>query len=280
MSYEKLGFVSGQILKAEHLNHMEEGIANTSWNDLTDKPFGEDPNGLELVCNFTISAPTTDPAGRLRYTTQDKFVPTIGKKYRLVAKNAYGAERIGEYECVYTNMMGMFDKYIIGGANEKISASLTSTTWEIVVDNENGTFSPQIIELYEVTIVIKTLDPKYLPAPKLLGEITLTSENCSTEGGSTELYYADGEIERIVAGISEAIKEATAVSCAVEVAGVRYRAALSIWEENGISFLYCFMPYSDSIFQFSITPNYVSVPDSTVTAVMAGYPMTIKVYAT
>ena len=43
MSYEKLGFVSGQILTAQHLNHMEDGIANaggvTSWNDLTDKPF-------------------------------------------------------------------------------------------------------------------------------------------------------------------------------------------------------------------------------------------------
>lgn len=43
MSYEKLGFVSGQTLKAEHLNYMEDGIANaggvTSWNDLQDKPF-------------------------------------------------------------------------------------------------------------------------------------------------------------------------------------------------------------------------------------------------
>ena len=28
MSYEKLGFISNQILKAEHLNHMEDGIAN------------------------------------------------------------------------------------------------------------------------------------------------------------------------------------------------------------------------------------------------------------
>lgn len=26
MSYEKLGFENGQVLKAEHLNHMEEGI--------------------------------------------------------------------------------------------------------------------------------------------------------------------------------------------------------------------------------------------------------------
>lgn len=29
MSYEKLGFEKGQILKAEHLNHMEDGIASS-----------------------------------------------------------------------------------------------------------------------------------------------------------------------------------------------------------------------------------------------------------
>lgn len=28
MSYEKLGFEKGQVLKAEHLNHIEDGIAN------------------------------------------------------------------------------------------------------------------------------------------------------------------------------------------------------------------------------------------------------------
>lgn len=30
MSYEKLGFQKGQLLKAEHLNHIEEGIAGMS----------------------------------------------------------------------------------------------------------------------------------------------------------------------------------------------------------------------------------------------------------
>ena len=50
MSYEKLGFEKGQVLKAEHLNHMEDGIANAggvgfeywkgnvTWNN-TDKYF-------------------------------------------------------------------------------------------------------------------------------------------------------------------------------------------------------------------------------------------------
>lgn len=48
MSYEKLGFVSGQTLKAEHLNHMEDGIANISWNDLQDRPFWKEPKKVSV----------------------------------------------------------------------------------------------------------------------------------------------------------------------------------------------------------------------------------------
>lgn len=58
MSYEKLGFVSGQTLKAEHLNHMEDGIANsggvTSWNDLSDRPFYEEVKMGNVVENYTV----------------------------------------------------------------------------------------------------------------------------------------------------------------------------------------------------------------------------------
>lgn len=35
MAYEKLGFTSGQVLKADHLNHIEEGIANASGETCT-----------------------------------------------------------------------------------------------------------------------------------------------------------------------------------------------------------------------------------------------------
>ena len=41
MAYEKQNFENGQVLKAEHLNHIEDGIVNQSYNDLKDKPFGE-----------------------------------------------------------------------------------------------------------------------------------------------------------------------------------------------------------------------------------------------
>lgn len=58
MSYNKLGFTSGQTLKAEHLNHMEEGIANAggaSWDNITDKP-----SYLPVIeCAFTEILPET-----------------------------------------------------------------------------------------------------------------------------------------------------------------------------------------------------------------------------
>lgn len=41
MVYEKQNFEDGQVLKAEHLNKIEDELARAkSWNDLTDKPFG------------------------------------------------------------------------------------------------------------------------------------------------------------------------------------------------------------------------------------------------
>lgn len=38
MPYEKLNFVGGQILKADHLNHIESGFENIRYSDIKDKP--------------------------------------------------------------------------------------------------------------------------------------------------------------------------------------------------------------------------------------------------
>lgn len=62
MSYEKLGLTNGTVLTAEHLNHIEDGIANaggvTDYNDLENKPcgyiFGEEQN---LLSPYTVYSP-------------------------------------------------------------------------------------------------------------------------------------------------------------------------------------------------------------------------------
>ena len=41
--YEKQNFTDGQVLEAEHLNKMEDELARPkSWNELADKPFGDE----------------------------------------------------------------------------------------------------------------------------------------------------------------------------------------------------------------------------------------------
>ena len=63
MNYTKQNFVDGQTLKADHLNHIEDGIYNlstnggggvSSWNDLTDKPFGYEEKKLVCCENVTV----------------------------------------------------------------------------------------------------------------------------------------------------------------------------------------------------------------------------------
>lgn len=56
-NYVKQNFVSGQVLKAEHMNYIEAGIeqlSNPSWNDLADRPFGE----------TTVTSNISVPAGK------------------------------------------------------------------------------------------------------------------------------------------------------------------------------------------------------------------------
>lgn len=54
MSYEKLGFTSGQTLKAEHLNHMEDGIANAGGAEIIEATVNtEFTNALNLPTTST-----------------------------------------------------------------------------------------------------------------------------------------------------------------------------------------------------------------------------------
>lgn len=164
MSYEKLGFTSGQTLKAEHLNHMEEGIANaggvSSWNDLTDKPFGE-----EITTIF--------PETELIFTDMGGMIGTqLAFPVELIAGNIYTVVYNGEsFECraasedsteeMYLGNYGMItgdgdtgEPFIIGvfGGNLVIIslAGLSSAT--ISIHGE----------------AIKTIPPEYAPQPEYI----------------------------------------------------------------------------------------------------------------
>ena len=74
MAYNKQNFLDGQVLKAEHLNHMEEGFENLSWNDLKHKPFGS--IALSDSCSFA-AAPAVyfDLAGQMKFYKISDLTP-------------------------------------------------------------------------------------------------------------------------------------------------------------------------------------------------------------
>ena len=421
MSYEKLGFVSNQVLKAEHLNHMEDGIANISWNDLQDKPFGAEVTEVELLPKTTFDFDNLED-GRARidpielvagetylvtwdgkeynskaieffggaiaignvYTITDGefgaestgepfFVTTDGKTLTMIASiydygihtisiskraeiikpidNKYLPEQL-QFGITVSEEIPTFDgdltskeyytlgndiyfvkasdtiltaKELIGskitvyyyifnkGVREfeiteemlestslsdtctVLAVGVTGDNWFSVFNEElmgipagsyyvyHGDIESGLCDYYTASLelkpTIKTIDEKYLPAPKLLGEITLTSENCTTEGDSVTLYYNQQLIVTMTDLLNTA-KEANTVLCVLGVADVRYKTTTTIAEIAGSNYLYCSAYYSSEPLHIFIGETYAEVGAFIYQAVMGGHPMTIKVYAT
>ena len=82
MAYTKQNFENGQILTAEQLNHMEQGIAAPDWDDVTNKPFYDiepwippvtlpEPGEEEMIIrNHMISASATDKVCWIKENTK------------------------------------------------------------------------------------------------------------------------------------------------------------------------------------------------------------------
>lgn len=88
MSYTKQNFENGQVLTAEHLNNMEDGIkavseeiANYSWNDLKDKPFGE--GATEILPLSDVSFVFDESYGSSNAIIENNVPLTIGDTLRV-----------------------------------------------------------------------------------------------------------------------------------------------------------------------------------------------------
>lgn len=102
MSYEKLGFTSGQTLKAEHLNHMEDGIANAGGgaNDRVRVMFDAD----SWTSDKTYEEIMQELNGR-----GAEYLDIITKGYRAVRPLLVGiSEEEGIYMVLPTNVMTSF----------------------------------------------------------------------------------------------------------------------------------------------------------------------------
>lgn len=184
MSYNKLGFIKGQTLKAEHLNHMEEGIANVSWNDLTDKPFGESVSyGDTLSINLDALSSedvVMDTSGwNIKVSdatpTLNEFVNGV-----IIQNTENGQYNVLYDEILYQNENSPFDDMVIFEMFVVIPSDNFTMNFDggEMVFPEKGTYilaeaAAGMAGILDVTIpgyngfettVTKKIDEKYLPA--------------------------------------------------------------------------------------------------------------------
>lgn len=192
MEYIKQNFVDGQTLKADHLNHMEDGIANasggggSSWNDLTDKPFyhkstptvGMEKQTIEIVQKEsgygTVFGGTTNGFGDIIASVS----PDTGKGCSFTTNFEAGDKIVVtldgvDYETILTNN-GAHGYYAGNGmyyCGYNTSADDTSWSFYFTLLNESGFdvwMSEENVGTHEISIQVyreehKNLDEEFIP---------------------------------------------------------------------------------------------------------------------
>jgi hypothetical protein len=172
MSYEKLGFVSGQTLKAEHLNHMEEGIAKAGGGADWKANEGEDG----YIKNRTHWEQEVDgvivlPEQTYTLENQDGIFGTmLSSPFSLEAGKTYKVVWNGE---IYVNKSLEFDGFVFVGDGSATGIPVESSGEPFVIGYDAvGDYGMMVsidgsaevtMSLREVGATIHKLDVKYLP---------------------------------------------------------------------------------------------------------------------
>lgn len=169
MSYEKLGFVKGQTLKAEHLNHMEEGISNASGADWNAKEgevgYIENRTHYEEIGEIIILPETN-------YTLiEDGGIPTteLPNTFTLIAGNTYIVNWNGvKYTCECIEDRGILAigdvkalESIIGAGEPFGILYNPSANLGALISNDGST--EVVLSVSEISTVVHKLNKKYLP---------------------------------------------------------------------------------------------------------------------
>lgn len=209
MSYNKLGFTSGQTLKAEHLNHMEEGIANasgvSSWNDLTDKPFYD-----ETLEPITWDG-NTEGLVEVGYSSNESFFKisdkvftyddVINASYIFESDDAvyyFTAEVLEENGCSPDSDV-LFDGNIAFVRKAGASCSLYGSSFtfpEVGVYGYAATDSTYYLKSITFRSQVKQLDSKFVPSMRI---------NVYCDDESSGMCYADKTLEEIAGAIDNGI---------------------------------------------------------------------------
>lgn len=136
MSYEKLGFVSGQKLKAEHLNHMEDGISALSGEVV----------GLDTTLTQSGKAADAKAVGdALSNLSKDIFVPASGDGVPSLQVEAKDGDMLNVFSTISNTRTGVDSIYLCQRSNAnylpKIPVQTKSVKGLTVTVAENGTIN-------------------------------------------------------------------------------------------------------------------------------------------
>lgn len=122
---------------------------------------------------------------------------------------------------------------------------------------------------------------------KLLGELVLTSENCTYNGSKALLL--DDEISAQSALLFDKVEKAfCTIFSIVSLAGTEYRVAMNYVSATagddsarGLQFFFINHPGDATLYTFGWTKTKITTNhEGVLQAVAGGYPLTLKVYAT
>lgn len=154
MAYTKQNFEDGQILKAEHLNKMEEGIAAPDWDQMVNRPFGETLKALYEGTDLTPES------------LNGNYVLHLSDQSMLVAGSSYKVTFDGvEYTCVALEVLGSSPS--IGNTSLAGVGFDTGEPFFIIDDSASGSgvdilASSAFTSLRIVCATITTVPAKYL----------------------------------------------------------------------------------------------------------------------
>lgn len=150
MAYTKQNFEDGQVLNAEHLNKMEEGIAAPDWDQMVNRPFGDVLTTLYEGTN--LEPELSDGAYMLSETVDFSFVE--GNQYTVVID---GVEYVSDVSMVFGLMPVIGNPVVVGGEDngQTFAGFVDGGTFSFVSFNNFNTLSIS-------TVLPKKIDERYL----------------------------------------------------------------------------------------------------------------------
>lgn len=194
--YEKQNFIDGQVLKAEHLNKIEDGIVNQSWNDLKDKPFGDgfgdtvtfDGNTEGKICVDGMMYKVSNAVPTYADFLKGGTVVMNGEEVALVAEDLPPQEEVVLPSGIICLQIGVFviPPEMAGVMDEDLGLTFPEAGTYFAYSLDAGLLVTKLqVNDYEGFETVNRIEEKYIP---LITEKSLGIKTFYIKGDTDYLY--------------------------------------------------------------------------------------------